>query len=147
MSVKYLRLGAGSPQSFVLVFQPGDAAVDEIMAFARSERVRAARLTAIGGFSRATLGYFDRNALAYEHVPIEDQVEVLSLLGDITVKDGEPLLHAHAVVGRRDGSTAGGHLIAGTVWPTLEVFVDVYPAEIVKKQRPELGIATMDLGS
>jgi uncharacterized protein len=145
--VKYVRLGPGSPHTFVLVFQPGDAAVDEIISFARSEDVRAARLTAIGGFSKAVLAYFDRSTLRYEEIPIDEQVEVLSLLGDIALKDGQPLLHAHAVVGRRDGSTSGGHLIAGTVWPTLEVFVDVYPTEIVKKQRTELGIATIDLGS
>jgi predicted DNA-binding protein with PD1-like motif len=143
--MKYLRLGSGQGQTFVLVFDTGDEVVGEIKRFAQAEDVRAARLTGIGGFSQAELGYYRREILSYESIPITEQVELLSLIGNITVKDSEPLLHAHAVVGHRGGGTSGGHLIAATVWPTLELFVEVYSTELVKRQRPELGIATIDL--
>ena len=117
------------------------------MEFARAEGVRAARLTAIGGFSSAVLGYFSRERRSYEHIAVDEQVELLSFLGDIATKDDEPLLHAHVVVGHRDGRTTGGHLIGATVWPTVELFADVYSDPIVKKQRAELGIATIDIDS
>jgi predicted DNA-binding protein with PD1-like motif len=143
--MKYLRLGSGQGQTFVLVFDTGDEVVGEIKRFAQAEDVRAARLTGIGGFSQAELGYYRREILSYESIPITEQVELLSLIGNITVKDSEPLLHAHAVVSHRGGGTSGGHLIAATVWPTLELFVEVYSTELVKRQRPELGIATIDL--
>jgi hypothetical protein len=144
--MKYLRLGSGQGQTFVLVFDTGDEVVSEIKRFAQAEEVRAARLTGVGGFSQAELGYFRRDVLSYESIPVTEQVELLSLIGNITVKDSEPLLHAHAIVGHRGGGTSGGHLIAATVWPTLELFVDVYPTELLKRQRRELGIATIDLG-
>lgn len=144
--MRYLRLVSGPVQTFVLVFDPGDEVVPEITRFAKAENVRAARLAGIGGFSQAKLGYFRRETLGYEPIPINGQVELLSLLGDIAVKDSEPLLHAHALVGHRGGGTSGGHLIAATVWPTLELFVDVYSTQIVKRQRPELGIATIGWG-
>lgn len=145
--MNYSRLGSDYQNTFVLVFAPNEAIIDGIMEFARAEDVRAARLTAIGGFSKAVLGYFSRDRLSYEHIPIDEQVELLSFIGDIATKDGAPLLHAHVVVGHRDGRTTGGHLIAATVWPTVELFADVYSDPIVKKQRAELGIATIDIDS
>lgn len=145
--VQYSRLGSDQQNSFVLVFAPDEPIVDGIMQFARAEGVRAARLSAIGGFSKAVLGYFSREHLSYEHVAVDEQVELLSLIGDIATKDGERLLHAHVVVGHRDGHTTGGHLISATVWPTVELFADVYSTPIVKKQRAELGIATIELDS
>ena len=145
--MNYSRLRSDSQNAFVLVLAPDESIVDGIMEFARTEGVRAARLTAIGGFAKAVLGYFSRDRLSYEHIPIDEQVELLSFVGDITTKDGEPLLHAHVVVGHRDGHTTGGHLIAATVWPTVELFADVYSDPIVKKQRAELGIATIEIDS
>jgi uncharacterized protein len=130
-------------RSFTLVFEPGDEVVAQITAFARAQRVTAGRLTGIGGFSVATLGYFDKSKKIYEPIAIDEQVELLSLLGTLAMKDGEPLLHAHAVVGRRDGSVSGGHLLSATVWPTLELFIDSYALTLVKRDRPELGVATI----
>jgi uncharacterized protein len=144
MGMKYHRLDAGEA-NFVLVFEPDDDVVAEIVGFARKEKVTAARLAGIGGLSKATLGYFRRDKRRYEPIAITEQVELLSLLGNITRKDGEPLLHAHAVVARRGGKVRGGHLIEATVWPTLELFATVYPTALVKTDKPELGIATIDL--
>jgi uncharacterized protein len=151
--MKYKRLGFQpvfktnlGRRSYALVFEPGDDVVSEITAFTRAERVRAGRLTGLGGFSKATLGYFDREKKVYEPIPIDEQVELLALLGSLALREGEPLLHAHAVVGRRDGSASGGHLLSATVWPTLELFIDAYPTTLNKHDRPELGIATIDIG-
>jgi uncharacterized protein len=151
--MKYKRLGVQprfetnlGERSYALVFEPGDDVVPEITAFARAERVAAGKLTGIGGFSKAKLGYFDREKKVYEPIPIDEQVELLSLLGSLAMKEGEPLLHAHAVVGQRDGSARGGHLLSATVWPTLELFIDAYPTTLNKRDRPELGIATIDVG-
>jgi uncharacterized protein len=143
--MKYLRLAPGPIQTFLLVFDPADDVVPEIDRFARAERVGAARLTGVGALSQTTLGYFRRETRSYEPIAIDEQVELLSLVGDITLKDDQPLLHAHAVIGHRGGGTSGGHLIAARVWPTLELFVDAYPAKVVKQQRPELGLAVIDV--
>jgi hypothetical protein len=71
---------------------------------------------------------------------------VLSALGDVALDDkGKPSLHMHVVLGLSDGSTRGGHLVTGSVQPTLEVTLIETPAHLRRKQRPELGIALIDL--
>ena len=87
--------------------------------------------TALGAFRSVTLGFFDFGRKDYERIPIDEQVEVLSLVGDFASdEDGEVALHAHVVVGKRDGSAHGGHLLAASVRPTLEAMVVDAPAEL-----------------
>jgi predicted DNA-binding protein with PD1-like motif len=138
--------GRGGRVTFVAVLDAGDEAVESITRFAADREIDAGQLTAIGGFSHATLGWFDRRAGDYRRIPVGEQVEVLSLLGDLAMgEDGRPKLHAHAVLGRADGSTVGGHLLAGEVWPTLEVVVGEAPAALRKRTDRETGLALIDL--
>ena len=98
-------------KTFALVFEPGDEVMEELTNFAKENGLNAAHFTAIGAFSDATLGYFDMEKNEYKEIPVDEQVEVLSLVGDIALFEGEPKLHAHAVLGRSDGTTRGGHLL------------------------------------
>jgi len=74
--------------------------------FARTHKLGASHFTAIGAFRDVTLGYFDWESKRYNKIPVNEQDEVLSLIGDVEIKDGEPKVHAHVVVGRPDGSIA-----------------------------------------
>jgi predicted DNA-binding protein with PD1-like motif len=82
----------------------------------------------------------------YRKIAMQEQVEVLSLVGDIALKDGAPQLHAHVVVGKSDGTAHGGHLIEAHVWPTLEVILTESPKHLWRKIDPETGLALIDLG-
>ncbi len=128
-------------KSFALIFDTGDEAMSELIQFAKANRLAASHFTAIGAFREVTLGYFDWESKQYKKIPVHDQVEVLSLIGDVAVKDGEPKVHAHVVVGRSDGSTRGGHLIEGHVRPTLEVILTESPAHLRKEIDEESGLA------
>ena len=125
----------------VLVCDKGEEAVATIGLVLAEEGVRAAQVTAVGGFSVGEVGYFDRDRRDYLRIPIGGQVEVLSLLGDVASRDGEPVLHVHTVLGRSDGSTVGGHLLRGEVWPTLEVIITEVAPELAKRIHPETGLA------
>ncbi|HEX3864483.1 MAG TPA: PPC domain-containing DNA-binding protein [Stellaceae bacterium] len=128
-----------------IVLETGDEAMACLKQIARKEGITAAQFTAIGAFSSATLGYFDWQAKDYLHNPVEEQVEVASLMGDIALgSDGKPSLHMHCVLGRRDGSAFAGHLIEGWVRPTLEVVLVESPAHLQKKHDPESGLALID---
>lgn len=118
----------GEERVFALVFESGDEVVSRLQAFARENAIAAAHFTAIGAFSEVLLGYFDWEAKTYLHNPVREQVEVLSLLGDIAVQDAEPKVHAHVVLGRRDSSTCGGHLLEARVRPTLELILTEPPS-------------------
>ena len=143
--MKAKRLHANGERTYALVFDKGDEVVGGLESFAREQGVSAARFTAIGAFSDVKLGYFDRERRDYDEIPLPEQVEVLSLLGDVATKDGEPSVHAHVVVGRSDGSTRGGHLLEAHVWPTLEVILDESPAHLRKRSDAETGLALIDL--
>jgi predicted DNA-binding protein with PD1-like motif len=137
--MKSKRLG-GDETRHVLVFDKGDEAVEQLRAFAEREHLSAASFTGIGAFSDVKLGFFDRDRKDYEPIPIAEQVEVLTLAGDIAMKDGEPQVHAHVVVGKADGTAWGGHLLEGHVWPTLEVVLVESPAELRRTLDEETGL-------
>ena len=127
-------------KTFALVFDPGDEAMEELTNFAKENDLSAARFTAIGAFSDATLGYFDMEKKEYKKIPVDEQVEVLSLVGDVALFEGEPKLHVHAVLGRSDGTTRGGHLLGAHVQPTLEVVIVESPEHLRRETDEETGL-------
>jgi predicted DNA-binding protein with PD1-like motif len=140
------QLGStGGEREFVLVFESGDEVMAGLAAFARDHSLSAARLTAIGAFSSAVVGYFDWERKDYVRIPVDEQVEVLTLAGDVALANGEPAVHAHVVLGRFDGTTRGGHLLEGHVRPTLEVMLQESAAELRKHHDPETGLALIDV--
>ena len=126
--MKARTIDDSSERTWVLVFETGDEVVSTMQAFAAAQRLAAARFTAIGAFREATLGYFDWESKTYEKIFVREQVEVLALVGDVTLDRGAPKVHAHVVVGKRDGTAHGGHVLAAHVRPTLEVVVTETPA-------------------
>ena len=142
--MKSTLLDATGPRTWALIFDKGDEPVAGLTAFAKAQKLGAAHLTAIGAFSDVTLGYFDRAKRDYKKIPLHEQVEVLSLLGDVALDKGEPKVHAHVVVGRADGEARGGHLLEAHVWPTLEVVLVESPRHLRKRHDPETGLALID---
>jgi predicted DNA-binding protein with PD1-like motif len=120
--------------------------MSELTAFARQHGLAGARFTGIGAFSDAVLGYFRWESKQYDRIPVAEQVEVLSLAGDVAVADGGPKVHAHVVVGRADGTAMGGHLLEAHVRPTLEVVLTDSLRELVRRHDPASGLALIDVG-
>jgi uncharacterized protein len=139
-------LNADPPISYAVVLGTGDEVIEELGKFVREQEVEAASVTAIGAFSRAVLGYFQWENKQYKRIAVDEQVEVLSLLGDVAVADQGPTLHLHAVLGKSDGSVVGGHLIEGYVRPTLEIILIQPPSYLRKRKDPETGLALIDIG-
>jgi predicted DNA-binding protein with PD1-like motif len=131
--------------TYVVVCDPGDEAVATLQQFARAEQLEASQVTAVGGFERAIVGWFDRAAKQFRHIPVDEPSEVLSLIGDVAEGQDGPSLNLHVVLGLSDGTTRGGHLIEGQVFPTLEVIVTETPAELRRVMRPDIGVALIDL--
>jgi hypothetical protein len=145
MKSKLVADNAGE-RTYILILDPDEEAFGSISRFATEERIGAASLTALGAFSQATVGWFDLAAKTYRKIPVTQQCEVLSAIGDIALDDkGAPSLHMHVVLGLSDGTTRGGHLLEGVVRPTLEVTLIEVPTHLRRKKRPELGLALIDL--
>lgn len=132
----------------VVVLDSGEEAFATLTRFVGEAGISAASLTAIGAFERATVGWFDFASKGYRKIEVNEQCEVLSAIGDVAVgDDGKPSLHVHIVLGLSDGSTRGGHLVAGTVRPTLEVVLTEVPVALRRRKRADLGIALIDLAA
>src|ERR1700754_3729974 len=107
-----------SPKTFILVFETGDELAKGLLEFAIQERLSAASFKAVGALSSVRLGWFSWDNKTYElSVTLDEQVELLSLIGDVALKDGQPVVHAHAVVGKKDGTALGGHLLEVRIRP------------------------------
>jgi len=139
--MRHQLINEAPERTFALVFERGDDVMSNLQRFAAEQGLTASRFTAIGAFERATLGYFDWERKDYEHIPVEEQVEVLTLTGDVALEGTKPKVHAHVVLGRRDGSTVGGHLLEARVRPTLEVLLVDAPSHLCRVHDPVSGLA------
>ncbi|MEO6839700.1 MAG: PPC domain-containing DNA-binding protein [Bradyrhizobium sp.] len=138
--------GAAATKIDVVILDTGEEAFSALTRFAVEANISAASLTAIGAFEKAIVGWFDFEKKSYRKIEVNEQCEVLSAIGDIaTGDDGKASLHVHIVLGLSDGSTRGGHLLSGTVRPTLEVVVTETPLHLRRKKQADLGIALIDL--
>lgn len=131
--------------TYVMICDPGDEAVAALNEFVRSERLEAAQISAVGAFERATVGWFNPATKEYRRNPVDEQCELVSLIGDVAMGEDGPILHMHAALGLSDGTTRGGHLLEGQVNPTLEAIVTETPAQLRKVMCPDVGLALIDL--
>lgn len=134
-------------RTYALILESGDEAMSELQKFCNDYNLTASRFNAIGAFSKVTLGYFDWEKKDYEKILIDEQVEVLSMTGDVTLFESRPKIHAHVVIGKRDGSAHGGHLLEAKVRPTLEIVLIEAPAELKRRMDPESGLPLIDVGT
>ena len=139
MQAKLLDRNGGA--TYVLIFEVGDEVMAELASFANEQQLEASDFSALGAFSSALLGFFDVGEKDYRKIPIDDQVEVLTLVGNITLDKGEPKIHAHTVLGLADGTTRGGHLLEGHVRPTLELILTESPVQLRRRFDVETGLA------
>ncbi len=135
------RLG----DTYVLRFEDGEEAAAGLLEFAEREKTAAAHFRGIGGFRQATLAFYDLQGRHYDSIPVREQVEVVSLLGNVSMYEGKPRVHAHALLSRRDGTAIGGHLLEGHVRPTLEVFVTVLPGKLERRRDGDCGLPLLEL--
>ncbi len=132
---------SGGQRTYAVVLETGEEVMDCLRRFVVAENVRAAQLTAIGALRDVVLMYFDWEKKEYLRIPVREQVEVASLIGDVAQgPDGEASLHVHLVVGKRDGTAMAGHLAEGYVRPTLEVIVTENPAHLRKIKDEQSGL-------
>ena len=134
-------------KTYVLIYEKGDEFIVGLQAFAKGNSLTASHFTAIGAFSDAIVGFFDREIMDYKKIPVKEQVEVLTLVGNITFSEGEHKVHAHTVLGKADASAIGGHILEGHVWPTLEVVVEESPKHLIRRKDPETGLPLLELRS
>lgn len=142
--MKSKLINNGSEKTFAVILQHGDEVMSLLKQFAHENRLKASHFSAIGAFENATIAFFNWEKKTYVDIVVDEQVEVLSMIGDITLEKETPRLHAHVVLGKADGTAHGGHLVKATVRPTLEIIV-VESQEYLRRQfDQESGLPLID---
>jgi len=125
---------------------PNEDLIDEITKIARLHEIKGGLINVIGAFKKVTLGYFDLRSKDYEFKTLEEDVELWSAMGNLSRKDGEPIIHLHVMVGKKDYSILGGHLGQPSIISvTGEVYIYEVNQEIQRAQDPQFGLSLLDL--
>jgi len=135
----------GGEKTYAVVFAKGDEVLSGLTEFAVREKLTAGYFIAIGALQSARFGWFDRVRKAYRHIPIREQVELISLIGNVSLVSGTPQIHAHGAVGFPDGQMRGGHLLEAVAWPTLELFVTTWSTTLIKEHDDETDLSLFNL--
>lgn len=104
-------------------FESGEHLAASLLAWLKAEGIGYATMTGLGAVSGATISYWNANTRQYEQHQLDEQMEVVSLVGNVTIKEGAPFTHIHVTLGRRDLSILGGHFNDATVHPNVEVWL------------------------
>ncbi|QSG13409.1 putative DNA-binding protein with PD1-like DNA-binding motif [Halapricum desulfuricans] len=103
-------------REFVARLAHGEDWRGQIEDFARAEGIEAAFFVGLGAVQNAELWYYDQDDQEYDPMEFDEPLEVASCVGNVSLLEGEPFAHTHAVLSRRDGSTVAGHLDSATVF-------------------------------
>ncbi|MEO3405030.1 PPC domain-containing DNA-binding protein [Mucilaginibacter sp. CAU 1740] len=143
VQVKLISKG-GTTKTYALIFAAGDEVLSGLKEFAVKYKVKSAHFTGIGDAKTSRYGWYDQSRKMFKVSRIDEFAEITSLIGDIALKAGTPVVHAHINLATADGIVHGGHLLEAFVSPTLEVIVTVEPESLYKRLEPEFGIMVID---
>lgn len=138
--MNYKLINDDKQKTYAIILESGEEAMEQIKAFTSKLNLSASRFTAIGAFSDTTVGFFDFSIKDYKKNRFNQQMEVVSLVGDISVYKNEYKVHAHVVLADEKGAAYGGHLIKGTVHPTLEIILDESPLYLKREMDENSGL-------
>jgi uncharacterized protein len=131
--MKFKLLNTDKQKTYAIILDSGDEVMQCIQSFAKEQNVKASQFSAIGAFGKATLGFFDFEIKDYVKIEINEQAEVLNITGDISLYNNEIKIHAHVVLGKKDGAACGGHLLKAIVHPTLEIILTESPSYLQRE--------------
>jgi len=123
----------------------GEHAHDEVTEVLRREQVGYATLSGLGAVRWVRLAYWNSATREYEAHELDEQLEVVSLIGNVTLRDSEPFIHWHVSLGRADLSILGGHLLDAVAHPNFEVWIQRETEAVHRRVEPASGLALMDL--
>jgi predicted DNA-binding protein with PD1-like motif len=131
-------------KTYCLVFAEGDEILSGLKEFAVKYKVTSARFVGIGDASSSKFGWYDKARKMFKVNELHTFAEITSLAGDITLANGNPVVHAHINLATEDGLVHGGHLLEAFVNPTLQVMVTIEPIPLYKRMDEASGIMIID---
>jgi len=138
--MKYKKIDS----DYLLRFMQGKNVTKELQFFFEKEKIVSGTIQGIGALEKAELGYFSQGKKAYDTKSFEEDLEVLSFLGNISLKENKSFAHIHVSLGRKDFSVIGGHFVSGIVGATLEILIHNFGC-VLERKKEESGLFLLDL--
>lgn len=123
----------------------GEKIVESLHEVFKKEDIKAGSISGLGAVDKLDMGFFNPTSKEYNPLIFEENMELTSLVGNVSRKDGEVYTHLHIVCGREDASTVSGHLNEARISLTAEIFVDIIDGNIGRIFDEDLGINIIDL--
>ncbi len=113
----------------------GSDLYEELTKIVRRENIRLGRISALGATTHARVAYYDQNTKTYNPIEFPGGMEILNVHGNVSVRDGEPFVHIHILLGDREGKIFGGHVLPGTILWACEVFIEEFEGQILEREQ------------
>lgn len=110
-------------RTYLFRLPKGKDLLEELIDFCHDNQVKCGIVHVVGSVSNATLGYYDQTKKKYDKKAFDEEMELVSLSGNISIQDNRPTVHAHAVFSKKDYTTLGGHLLPGTKIYVCEAYI------------------------
>jgi predicted DNA-binding protein with PD1-like motif len=141
--MKYDNLS--KPKCFCIRLEKGEEVVNTLTKFCEQHKISSGSFSGIGATDNLTIGCFDLKNKTYVNKTLNEPLEILSLIGNVSFVANKPFVHAHIIVGKEDCSTIGGHLMVCFVSLTCEIYLYAHKQKINRVKNEELGISILDL--
>ncbi|MBI4037995.1 DNA-binding protein [Candidatus Curtissbacteria bacterium] len=125
----------------------GEELIENLTKFCQKHGIKTAQVMGIGAVLWADIGHYDLSKKEYLYKKYEHTMELTSLLGNVSEKDGKPYLHLHVNISDKDGKTYGGHLKEAVCAGTIEIFLTPIETTLNRRFDNETGLALWDLSS
>lgn len=133
---------AAPGRAFVGRLSTGSDLVPEIERFCAEQGIVAAQVTVIGAVRRARYAYYEQDDHRYRELDSSTHHEIVGFIGNISLRDGRPFLHAHATFADGNGGTVGGHLLPGCEVFAAELMIrELADVSLVRQHDEETGLA------
>jgi predicted DNA-binding protein with PD1-like motif len=131
--------------SYLVRLEKGEEVVENLTSFVREQGIKAGMVSGIGAAADITLGYFDPATREYHKETLPGSYEVANISGNVSVLDGEEMLHLHATIADTKHNAKAGHIFSGRVSVTLEVVILPFPGVAERKMDESIGLNLLDL--
>jgi len=126
--------------------EPDEDLIEAIIAMVKNHKIQSGLINCIGALKKFTVGYFNIDTKIYERKTFEEYIELVSCMGNIAFKDGEPIIHLHLSIGNSEYSVIGGHLFQPAIVSiTGEVYILEIDQKVSREIDPELNLALLNL--
>ena len=132
-------------KDYLINIDKDEKVVETLTRFCDENGIKNAKLSGIGAVKKTEIGAYDLLKKEYIKREYSEILELLSLEGNVALKDGQPFIHAHVVLSDHNMQTLGGHLFETTVGVAGEFFLTQFDGNAYRELKPDIGLACMCL--